>query len=129
MTFLACFLSMNLVMLLCYNGKGLNKSGISKLDLYKGRVRRLRPVGSELGLFQIRGGQDKVRWTHRVAVRSGRAGLSFRDGLLRALKVGGALNIYPWTLSHQNLKGLAVPSAIINCRIGETWRLWERPRK
>lgn len=52
MTFLACFLSMNLVMLLCYNGKGLNKSGISKLDLYKGRVRRPRPVGSELGLFQ-----------------------------------------------------------------------------
>lgn len=62
-------------------------------------------------------------------MRSGRAGLSFRDGLLRALKVGGALNIYPWALSHQNLKGLAVPSAIINCRIGETWRFWERPRE
>lgn len=57
---------------------------------------------------------------------SGRAGLSFRDGLLRVLKVGDALNIYPWALPHQNLKGPAVPSVIINCWIGETWWFWER---
>lgn len=64
-----------------------------------------------------------------LAVSSSRAGLPFRDGFLRTLKVGDALNIYPWTLPHQNLKGLAVPSVIINCWIVETQWFWERPRE
>lgn len=45
--FFGPFLSMNLVIMSCYNGKGVERSRISKLSPYKGRVMRPRSVGSE----------------------------------------------------------------------------------
>lgn len=57
----------------------------------------MRPssVGSELGLFQTmrRAGPGKTDRVEVSSVNNGRAGLSFRGGLLRTLKVGDALNI------------------------------------
>lgn len=47
MTFFGPFLSMSLVIMSCYNGKGVERARISKLGPYKGRVMKPRSVGSE----------------------------------------------------------------------------------
>lgn len=49
MNFLACFLSMNLVIMSCYNGKGLNRSGISKLGSYKRQSKEAKIGGLRTG--------------------------------------------------------------------------------
>lgn len=85
-----------MVIMSCYNAKGVDKSRISKLGPYKGRAMRPRSAGSELGLSQNmrRAGPGKAdTQSPGFAVSDWRAGLPFRDGLLRTLKVGDALNI------------------------------------